>query len=283
VEWFLFEEKAGFCNYYASAEVLMLRSVGVPTRMVVGYAQGTWIPDQQVYEIAGRDYHAWPEVFFPGLGWVPFEPTGSQPELTFALGDTSTSDNNLQDSLEPTPFVPPVANQGLSNEELAQQIRLANQKKTRENAIKFGGSAVALGLVAFAYYRWKKYSLKNTPVPTWFERTLTSRGIRPPSWLTMWSIRARRTPMEALFARVSEMLRVWGHNPTTDLTPAEQVSLLAKMVPELENDAGVLLEEYHRSAYSRRKPNYMRAKQAATDLRLKGYQTWVKRLFSVRA
>jgi hypothetical protein len=89
--------------------------------------------------------------------------------------------------------------------------------------------------------------------------------------------------MEALFARVSEQLRVWGQNPSTDLTPAEQVTMLTKIVPDLENEAGVLLEEYHRAAYSRHPSNYMRAKQAASGLRLRGYQIWVKRLFSVRS
>ncbi|HSJ55482.1 MAG TPA: transglutaminase domain-containing protein, partial [Anaerolineae bacterium] len=79
VAYFLFEEQQGYCDYYASAMVVMLRSMGVPARYVRGYIH----PDQVdgVYQILESDGHAWPEVFFPGYGWVEFEPTGGRPEL----------------------------------------------------------------------------------------------------------------------------------------------------------------------------------------------------------
>ncbi len=81
LDWFLFEYKIGFCNYYATAEVVMLRSVGVPARLAVGYARGDYDAERGVYEVWAEDYHAWPEVYFPGYGWVEFEPTVSQPPL----------------------------------------------------------------------------------------------------------------------------------------------------------------------------------------------------------
>jgi len=71
--------RRGYCDYYASAMVMMLRSLGVPARLAVGYAQGTYDPINRVFLVKERDAHSWVEVFFPKYGWVEFEPTASQP------------------------------------------------------------------------------------------------------------------------------------------------------------------------------------------------------------
>ena len=76
-----FDLKQGFCNYYASIEVLMLRSVGVPARMAVGFAEGGFDNEANVYIVRSLDSHAWPEVYFPEIGWIEFEPTGNQDPL----------------------------------------------------------------------------------------------------------------------------------------------------------------------------------------------------------
>jgi hypothetical protein len=75
VEYFLFSQKSGFCLYYASAMATMLRSVGVPSRLVVGYLPGE--PGEKVgaYLLKDKDYHAWPQVYFTGYGWVDLEAT----------------------------------------------------------------------------------------------------------------------------------------------------------------------------------------------------------------
>ena len=86
LDWFLFHSKKGFCNYYATAEVLLLRSAGIPARMVVGFAQGEFDPPNH-YVVRQRDSHAWPEVYFPGIGWVEFEPTSNQAPLELPLGE----------------------------------------------------------------------------------------------------------------------------------------------------------------------------------------------------
>jgi transglutaminase-like putative cysteine protease len=79
VDYFLFDAQAGYCDYYASAMTVMLRAVGVPARYVRGYSQGT--KEEGQYRLLESDGHAWPEVFFPGYGWVEFEPTGGEPPL----------------------------------------------------------------------------------------------------------------------------------------------------------------------------------------------------------
>jgi len=78
VDFFLFDLKEDFCEYFASAMVVMLREVGVPARVVEGYTTGTLDPLTGKYVVKELDAHAWVEVYFPSYGWIEFEPTPSQ-------------------------------------------------------------------------------------------------------------------------------------------------------------------------------------------------------------
>jgi transglutaminase-like putative cysteine protease len=81
VDWFLFEERAGYCDYYASSLVIMARLLGIPARMAAGYSLGEYDPDIGAYRQREYDAHSWPEVFFPKYGWVEFEPTAADPRI----------------------------------------------------------------------------------------------------------------------------------------------------------------------------------------------------------
>ncbi|HEX4728038.1 MAG TPA: DUF3488 and transglutaminase-like domain-containing protein, partial [Jatrophihabitans sp.] len=68
------DQKRGFCQQYAAAAAVLMRSVGLPTRVVVGYTHRA--PDAQgVFTVTNADAHAWVEVFFQNIGWIPFDPT----------------------------------------------------------------------------------------------------------------------------------------------------------------------------------------------------------------
>jgi transglutaminase-like putative cysteine protease len=75
VDWFLFDVKIGYCEQFATAETLMLRSLGIPARLATGYSTGDYDPvlDQSI--VREHDAHAWVEVWFPGHGWVPVDPS----------------------------------------------------------------------------------------------------------------------------------------------------------------------------------------------------------------
>jgi transglutaminase-like putative cysteine protease len=81
VDYFLFDLREGYCTYYASAMVVLARASGVPARMVLGYAPGTYDPLRAEYVVAESDAHAWPELYFPRYGWVEFEPTAGRPGI----------------------------------------------------------------------------------------------------------------------------------------------------------------------------------------------------------
>jgi transglutaminase-like putative cysteine protease len=75
---FVFGMDRGYCTYYATAMVTMLRSQGVPARFVVGYTTGQQVAEDR-WLIRGLDSHAWVEVYFPDVGWVQFDPTPAAP------------------------------------------------------------------------------------------------------------------------------------------------------------------------------------------------------------
>jgi transglutaminase-like putative cysteine protease len=74
VDGFLFSMSEGYCVYFATAMVVMLRTLGVPARFVTGYTTGQRI-DSGEWLVRGLNSHAWVEVYFPGVGWMPFDPT----------------------------------------------------------------------------------------------------------------------------------------------------------------------------------------------------------------
>lgn len=79
VHYTLFESQEGYCNYYASAMAVMLRSQGVPARVVSGYAQGEYDEASLSYRVRANNAHTWVEVYFPQYGWIQFEPTAALP------------------------------------------------------------------------------------------------------------------------------------------------------------------------------------------------------------
>ena len=285
LEWFLFDQRAGFCNYYASAEVVMLRSLGIPARLSAGYAQGTWDPEQNLYEVIGKDSHAWPEVYFSNVGWVAFEPTVSQPMMTFPSGEEDGSPE--EDALGPRggrelqdQAYPPAGGQDPYEDYMRTHPSdggpLPTVFQVAPWMIIAGGSLIVTAILIFL--EWRRRQVTSLPLPAWMEHTLDERGWRPPGWLRLWSRQSLRTPMENMFSNVGTMLRIWGQVVDPAQTPAEQVALLVSVVPGLKESATALLEEYHRSMYSQYPANMLRARQAVEALRSIGLKNWALRL-----
>lgn len=106
VDYFLFDAQAGYCDYYASAMVVLARSIGLPARLAVGYLAQP--PDENgVQTIRQINGHSWAEVYFAPYGWIEFEPTAAFSELDRPEGSATTVDGaapNLQrDEERPAP------------------------------------------------------------------------------------------------------------------------------------------------------------------------------------
>lgn len=89
IDRFVFDTRRGFCQQFAGAFAAMARTIGLPTRIAVGYLSGTKQADG--YHVTTKDAHAWPEVYFTGLGWVMFEPTPSRNDNTSLQDYTGTA------------------------------------------------------------------------------------------------------------------------------------------------------------------------------------------------
>jgi transglutaminase superfamily protein len=75
LEAFLFDDKIGYCQHFSGAMALLLRMGGVPARVVGGFSPGSYSPKRRDYVVRDIDAHSWVEAYFPGYGWVTFDPT----------------------------------------------------------------------------------------------------------------------------------------------------------------------------------------------------------------
>lgn len=78
VDYLLFDTQTGYCDYLATAMMVMLRSQGIPARVASGFASGDFDQTTGVWIVRERDTHSWTEAYIPGVGWVPFEPSASR-------------------------------------------------------------------------------------------------------------------------------------------------------------------------------------------------------------
>jgi transglutaminase-like putative cysteine protease len=125
VDYFLFEQRSGYCDYYASSMAVMLRSLGIPARLAQGYSQGEQEPSSGAYLVRQRDAHTWVEVYFPGYGWIEFEPTAAEPQIARA----EVPKNEETASAVPTPAGP--ADTPLDD---LERLRRQEEERTRANA-----------------------------------------------------------------------------------------------------------------------------------------------------
>jgi len=84
LEDFLLTRKSGYCEHYATAMVVMLRTVGIPARLVTGFLATEWNEFGGYYTVRQRDAHAWVEVYFPQSGWITMDPTPPSPDAAAA-------------------------------------------------------------------------------------------------------------------------------------------------------------------------------------------------------
>ena len=80
-DYFLFDLRRGYCDYYATSFVVLARAAGLPARFATGFVPGSWDAGGRQWIVTEAEAHSWPEVYFPEAGWVAFEPTAGRPEL----------------------------------------------------------------------------------------------------------------------------------------------------------------------------------------------------------
>jgi len=282
IDYFLFDSRTGFCNYYASAEVLMLRAVGVPARLAVGYAQGEYNENTQQFEVRRLQRHAWPEVYFEGLGWVEFEPTVSQPEILRLTG------SEAQDLAGPRAI--PLADgntleRALRDNEI-EEAEVGSLLEPEPAGFPWwivGAVGVALAAGGAAFYLIKRRPERSpAPLPAVLEATLTARGWAVPAWLKRWAYRTRLSPIERAFLTVEQALSLLGRKPDVAATPREEVDALIEVLPAAKEPATLLLGEFQRALYSRHPVDQDRARLAGRQIRSLALRAWVEKILNSR-
>jgi len=154
VDHFLFETRRGFCEHIASAMALLLRANGIPTRLVAGFGPGSRNPFTGYFEVRYADAHAWIEVYYAGVGWVPYDPTFGVPPAhpswtnRFAAPEVFAAIGRVAGRAVPTPVKEALGTAGRA----VAQVAGATLRSLPGLLALFG----ALGLTAFALDRRRR-------------------------------------------------------------------------------------------------------------------------------
>lgn len=295
LDWWLFDYRQGFCQYYASAEVVLLRLLGIPARMAVGYAEGEFVPNQEVenipelerfgaavpgeYVVRHLDAHAWPEVYFPGYGWVEFEPTASQDPIDRPLAPESAGTVENDPLLRPTPLLDApedLQDRATDNAAAAEDAREAIPVLTIGLYL---GVMILVALLGYLIVTQRtKLQSSLMAIPIKMDHGLQRLGIKSPEFIRRWAAWASLSPVVRAYQEINNALRRLGSPPTIQLTPAERAYALEQIVPETKPHIRDLLSEYHRSEYSQSPVNMVRAGLAGKQVRKLSYRALVQRL-----
>lgn len=261
LEYFLFESKQGFCNYYASAQVLMLRSAGVPARIAVGFAQGEPNLQNTFYTVRERDAHAWPEVYFPGYGWIEFEPTGNQEPVERPQQREETSNAAADQINDPLGF------EAQEQETPQLPIPLEGLQETISRAQIFQISILASGfiLALLAIFLKRRYA-PNIQTSVILKTMVERSGWETPAWLNKWTHWTILTPIEKYFHSINTSLRWMGKPQAFHVTAAERAAILQELIPSAAPAIESLLHEHQAALFSPRKGNTQIARRAAWSI-----------------
>jgi len=259
--WALNDYKKGFCMYYATAEVLMLRSIGIPARMAVGFAQGEQDPVTGVYRVLRKDSHAWPEVYFPDVGWVEFEPTGNQ--------DPLVRPNRPLEA--PTPIGPGLDLALAGDDPLDRESRADEEGVTdlpAETATPtYTGLLTGLGLllVGILIAANQRFGLVER-LPSYIARSYNRSGSPVPRWVRRWEAWTHLNSIERSFHAVNYSLNTLGRPQAMHITPAQRAALLQTMLPSAGPHIETLLHEHQASLYTKVPGSPALARRAAFNL-----------------
>jgi transglutaminase-like putative cysteine protease len=259
LEWVLFEYKKGFCVYYASADVLMLRSLGIPARMAVGFAQGE--RNENDYVVRKLDAHAWPEVYFPGIGWVEFEPTGNQPTLDRPLPPRDPGDIGL---INPSKVQ---RDEGLGGREPTDEELPPPSPVTKPlSPWIYIIPLIVISAASATLLINRRYPLA-THVPVLVRASIERSGFEVPKWVYHWEYWGHLSPIEKAFESINFGLRTLDKSAPVHSTPSERANKLMNILPQMSAQIKVLLDEHQTSLYTSRVANVTPARRAAFDIR----------------
>ncbi len=254
IEWFLFEGREGFCNYFATAEVLMLRSIGIPARMVVGYSQGERLSENDEFLVKVKDSHSWVEAFFPESGWIILEPTPTQPEVILKKKNTTAVDLSREESLT-------LENDDQEQEAEAGFFSKVNKKYKIVNHVDQPEveshnlllimlivillmAVATILIIIYIFLRRRTIGL-----PGAIEKRMILKGKSVPDWLKHWVDYEKLPGYEKAYKNLHFLSGILLIREEKKLTPKEFIEELNKNFDEKEQSGYFFLDQYQNLAY----------------------------------
>ena len=253
LEWFLFTHQKGYCNYSASAEVVLLRSAGIPARLVVGFAQGE-LNEMGNFVVRKENSHAWAEVYFPEIGWVEFEPTLNQARLLRPTGEEITEEEedlfNLKELRED---FQEEANIPLPEEDAGIEALDSFEGRVKIEARKFLFWGMIIVLTVALFFTLWYFNREQV----WVTRALRSviqvyekNNREVPIWIIRWLAWRETNPIARAFYSVNASLRSLKAEVPAHFTPEERVNLLLNLMPDMKEEIAALLFEHQKEFYT---------------------------------
>ena len=258
VDYFLFQERQGYCNYYASAMAVMLRHLGIPARLAAGYATGEYQEATGLYRIRDKDSHTWVEVYFPAYGWIEFEPTASEPTLQRRSGANDSTANGGSSGSHGNPDKE--SRLPLPDEPIDLQRPTPSFWLHRHGGmLLLIGSLLGILLIAI----WSARSLRPSP-----HRSRPVFRTVPPGFISrMW-------------IKTLHWGRRLGIPAHPSLTPYEHAQRLAHTVPQTHESIRTIVELYVRDQYSPYEitpEDASNAQHSWLELRAHLWRNWLRR------
>lgn len=236
VDYFLFDLRRGYCDYFASAMVIMLRAEGVPARLVSGYAGGVLNAETRRYEVRQNVAHTWPEVYFPGFGWQRFEPTPASYAVLPDRAETP-AEQQAADSANANANG---ADGGLSDPELDAIERLFLERNEQQ-------SLDALQVQAAIQAR-----LAEERRRAWRRRGAIGAGLGSLLLIALVIVRhsRRMSPAAEAYASVLRYSNWAGIGPSTTATPVEAAQQISEYLPDQRRPLNIVAEAYTAERYA---------------------------------
>jgi transglutaminase-like putative cysteine protease len=253
VSHFLFERRKGHCEYFASSMTVMLRTLGIPARVVNGFRAGTFNDLSGSYIVREKDAHSWVEAYFPEYGWVAFDPTPAGPAAP-ALNGWERLGLYLDAARE-------MWREWIVNYDFSHQVRLSNQiSNTTTNA----KARLRIWLrrrywqIVIRTSKWQRRLQQMSPAAMTLSclllAVLLALPFAPRAWRVWQGTRLRKNPARApkyaasfWYLRMLKRLARRGLRKTPAQTPEEFASSIPD--PRVRQDVVVFTEHYERARF----------------------------------